>query len=1241
MMSRAACTFAALLAILAMVMPLWGQSDRTDVVVQILAGEGATIYNPQIGRIPYDRAIQGVVIPPAASLQFTFAVAAPPTAIAGVDLVFELRTRRAQWHPDLGADDPYVVGRAVFPLDTPTPPSGAHQFSFAQLYGGAPDPDQTYFLGAYVSGARTASTSVDFYINNRQVGIAAFPFFEILGPFSNHQVHYRVASVAPPAQIQAAGDSPHALSPAAVGQIGGRDVMGVISGYAYAFEDTRVSPDIFHRIWQLYRVDGSGNATRIWSQAGNDHRIQFAAPAYDSNPSVHYRLFCQTFDGYGLPGQPFDLDPTRTDVFLLEGGEDMTQNHCLRAGWQKLRIDPAAGLIEAACDPAGFDAGQVYAAPLITPSTEVQATDRFQIRLTTANGAVNYSNCGGAPCLSYPPNNQNGPFGANPTQWQRWSVTQSDFPVQLQWRWQNRYGVTDYSPPVSIPFLPYQAPSPGFAPQVTLNWDTRPSQVYPGMAFAARIDANQGDGLLPYYALWLYNVDDSGKHVPVGQDSEPNVCLLATSALVERLRLPDDLSPLDLQPGQGVALRAKVLWSALSPCGANPYLTDFNAAAASGQVAAAVDSATVTGQSGQTFQINSWVALNDKTVNPNNGSVGFYFEEQHSAPTPPDALWWRWVDAPTGRLWKQGQWVASSQGVHPWIRVGDGQIEGTSDVDAFSSRWRWDGSNLITPGGSAPFAPDGGKNLVQNFFGAIGEARVQFQIKMCAANVCVEYQPTAPIVIRPAAIDLNIADVRMYQVGGAATTETEHLHTYASGVTNIPFQIDFTSPSSQPVNLAVLKQDPVTLAYAPIVCDTLANFEATGFLANLTLGLAAPPSNQNPPPDLNARISVSAGQGLLDLLNGVTAGGGAGRYKLRFSTDDCVSGNLVSGWNKDITVNPAQAFSLTLHFSDHLGSVVMTQTYSPRWEGSVSGTPLRYVIAGTPVWLYPHPVEHTVHAPFGEQLTAVAAAARYTDHEYDAGAALNYMKGRYQDPGYGKFTRPDPARDWDWENPASLNLYQYVRNNPINLMDLLGKRVNVKSFGLLRYILEGLQMSSTFRAIFLLANGQIPTNKYGVDYINIDLKSSRNASGPGFRARTEPDLNSFLFAESGDIIGVNAETSIQRRGSLEGLIGLIAHELSHVVEWVIRDMQPGDFKNSGFGKVFEGKVETNFALAIEKAVHADLDVKNDDLSMEDLRAMVKDVFSNAKFESEYDKKRFHKELNKMLSKMEKEKSKKE
>ena len=62
----------------------------------------------------------------------------------------------------------------------------------------------------------------------------------------------------------------------------------------------------------------------------------------------------------------------------------------------------------------------------------------------------------------------------------------------------------------------------------------------------------------------------------------------------------------------------------------------------------------------------------------------------------------------------------------------------------------------------------------------------------------------------------------------------------------------------------------------------------------------------------------------------------------------------------------------------------------------------------------------------------------FTGHEKDGQTGHLYMKARYQLPTHGRFRSPDPAKDFDLYNPASLNLYQYTYNNPINTVDPLG-----------------------------------------------------------------------------------------------------------------------------------------------------------------------------------------------------------
>ncbi len=73
--------------------------------------------------------------------------------------------------------------------------------------------------------------------------------------------------------------------------------------------------------------------------------------------------------------------------------------------------------------------------------------------------------------------------------------------------------------------------------------------------------------------------------------------------------------------------------------------------------------------------------------------------------------------------------------------------------------------------------------------------------------------------------------------------------------------------------------------------------------------------------------------------------------------------------------------------------------------------------------------------PFGDELSLTGSPGRYTyngnefDDEY--GFDLYYYGARYMDPVLGRFTTPDPVRDF-------VNPYSYVRNNPMNRIDPTG-----------------------------------------------------------------------------------------------------------------------------------------------------------------------------------------------------------
>jgi RHS repeat-associated protein len=80
----------------------------------------------------------------------------------------------------------------------------------------------------------------------------------------------------------------------------------------------------------------------------------------------------------------------------------------------------------------------------------------------------------------------------------------------------------------------------------------------------------------------------------------------------------------------------------------------------------------------------------------------------------------------------------------------------------------------------------------------------------------------------------------------------------------------------------------------------------------------------------------------------------------------------------------------------------------------------------------------TTHSywPFGEEMTVTSSRERYrfAGHERDQRTGYDYMHAPYYVPMAGRFFSPDPVRGHPAQ-PQSLNLYAYVRGNPINFVD--------------------------------------------------------------------------------------------------------------------------------------------------------------------------------------------------------------
>ena len=105
-------------------------------------------------------------------------------------------------------------------------------------------------------------------------------------------------------------------------------------------------------------------------------------------------------------------------------------------------------------------------------------------------------------------------------------------------------------------------------------------------------------------------------------------------------------------------------------------------------------------------------------------------------------------------------------------------------------------------------------------------------------------------------------------------------------------------------------------------------------------------------------------------------------------------------------------------FQDHLGSTRVTMNTSGTVQDDID------------------------YAPFGEQLANYGAGTdnhyNFTGYETDDDQS-KYATFRNLYSVQGRFNRPDPySGSYDLSNPQSLNRYSYVRNNPVNAIDLVG-----------------------------------------------------------------------------------------------------------------------------------------------------------------------------------------------------------
>ncbi|QYO67996.1 RHS repeat domain-containing protein [Leptolyngbya sp. 7M] len=136
----------------------------------------------------------------------------------------------------------------------------------------------------------------------------------------------------------------------------------------------------------------------------------------------------------------------------------------------------------------------------------------------------------------------------------------------------------------------------------------------------------------------------------------------------------------------------------------------------------------------------------------------------------------------------------------------------------------------------------------------------------------------------------------------------------------------------------------------------------------------------------------------------------------------------------------------------------------------------------------------TDYMPYGEEIIALGNRTTnenyveddvrqgFTGYENDAETELNYAIARMQNPSLGRFHSPDPLyfQETMVLDPQLFNLFVYVKNNPVRLIDPTGESVRVRGQNTIAEFQEMVGGEEEFERYFIL-DGDYILLRDGVD----------------------------------------------------------------------------------------------------------------------------------------------------------------
>jgi RHS repeat-associated protein len=222
------------------------------------------------------------------------------------------------------------------------------------------------------------------------------------------------------------------------------------------------------------------------------------------------------------------------------------------------------------------------------------------------------------------------------------------------------------------------------------------------------------------------------------------------------------------------------------------------------------------------------------------------------------------------------------------------------------------------------------------------------------------------------------------------------------------------SNATQSFTLTVQSQQGQAPQFTSTNGTTLAIGTAASFTVTAT---GAPTPTLSESGALPSGVSFNSGTGLL---SGTPASGTNGSYPITFTASNGVGSNATQSFTLLVDSAGGNVF---YYFGDTLGSArVMTTS-----TGAICFAADFYPFGGEQ--------DYTDNCTQNYKFTG-----KERDGTTSSETGLDYFGARHYSSQFGRFMTPDPSGIWlgNLSDPQQLNLYSYVRNNPLNLTDPTG-----------------------------------------------------------------------------------------------------------------------------------------------------------------------------------------------------------